>query len=81
MFLEITSEDKARLKNLNSDKMAVFALKKLFLNVCAEKPFSTHTNTLAAERIALECIKRAFEDLNNMRTDEAKMDAGDNPAF
>ena len=39
----LTGEDKNRLKVLNNDKASIFALKKLFLNVCISDPPSNES--------------------------------------
>ena len=80
-FLELTQEEKNRLKNLNNDKGTIFALKKLFLNVCADKPLSTEMTTLAAERVALEYIMQAFHDLSVIRPEDNRVDNSANPAL
>ena len=63
MILPLTNDEQGRLQRLNQQKEVVFALKKLFLNVCADVPFSNTVPELAAERIALEYIKKAFHNL------------------
>lgn len=68
-LLPLTNDERSRLQRLNQQKEVVFALKKLFLNVVADKPFSVEVQELAAERIALEFIKQAFHDLEVMRPD------------
>ena len=68
----LTSDEKGRLQRLNQQQDVVFALKKLFLNQVADKPFSTEVNTLAAERITLEYIKQAFYDLSIIQPDETQ---------
>ena len=65
----LTNDERGRLQRLNQDQAAVFALKKLFLNVMADLPLSTEMQTLAAERIALERIKQAFHDLSVIKPD------------
>ena len=63
-FLTLTNDEESRLQRLNQQKEVVFALKKLFLNVCTGEPLSHDSNELAAERIALEFIKQAFYNLS-----------------
>ena len=65
----LTNDERSRLQRLNQQKDVVFALKKLFLNVIADKPFSAEVQELAAERIALELIKQAFHDLEVIQPD------------
>lgn len=80
-FFELTNEERQRLKNLNGDKATVFALKKLFLNVISNKPFSNETQELAAERIAIEWIKQTFYDLSVIKPERAEETEGINPAI
>jgi len=60
-FFELTSEERMRLQRLNLDKSAVFALKKLFLNVCTSEPSSNE---------AIQKITRAFYELSVIRPDD-----------
>ena len=53
-FFPLINDERERLKRLNQDKAAVFALKKLFLNVCIENPASNE---------ALTKINKAFHEL------------------
>lgn len=63
MILPLTNEDKSHLKRLNENKSTVFALKKLFLNVCTTTPASNE---------AIEKITKAFYDLSVIQpSDEA----------
>ena len=68
-LLPLTNDEKERLKRLNQDKAVMFALKKLFLNTCFDKPVSSDVNSLAAERVAQEYIKNAFHDLEVIQPD------------
>lgn len=68
-LFELTSEERMRLQRLNLDTSAVFALKKLFLNVCVSEPASSE---------AIKKITRAFYELSVMRLDEQKKTAEDN---
>lgn len=56
----LTNDDKSRLQKLNGDKAAIFALKKLFLNVCISNPPSNE---------AIKKITDAFHDLSNISPD------------
>lgn len=51
----ITNNERSRLKTLGNDKAAIFALKKLFLNVCVENPASNE---------AITKITKAFHQLD-----------------
>ena len=51
----ITNEDRSRLKRLTADKASIFALKKLFLNICVETPPSNE---------AIAKITKAFRELD-----------------
>jgi len=68
-LFELTNEERMRLQRLNLDTSAVFALKKLFLNVCVSEPASSE---------AIKKITRAFYELSVMRLDEQKKTAEDN---
>jgi len=68
-LFELTNEERMRLQRLNLDTSAVFALKKLFLNVCVSEPASSE---------AIKKITRAFYELSVMRSDEQKKTAEDN---
>lgn len=67
---EISNQERAVLKNLNADKGKVAALKKLFLNVCFERPLSADVQVLAAERIAIGKIIDAFHDLEVIKPED-----------
>ena len=54
VLLPLTNDERSRLQRLNQQKEVVFALKKLFLNVCVENPASNE---------ALTKITKAFHDL------------------
>ena len=68
-LLPLSSDEHERLRRLNQDKAVMFALKKLFLNTCFDKPVSSNVNSLAAERVAQEYIKQAFHELEVMQPD------------
>ena len=51
----VSNEDRSRLKRLTADKASIFALKKLFLNVCVETPPSNE---------AIAKITKAFQQLD-----------------
>ena len=69
MMLPLLQEEKARLKRLNQDKSAIFALKKLFINVASERPSSYEVNFLAAQRIAINMLYDVFHDLESIQPD------------
>lgn len=69
-FIELNNDDKARLINLNNDRETVFALKKLFLNVVCGDSFTNEVPELAAERIAMEWVKKIFVDLHAIQPEE-----------
>lgn len=75
ILLEITNDEKMRLKHLNDDKATIHALKKHFLNICSDAP---DKENLAAERIALEYIKKAFYELSVLTYDINKLQEKDN---
>lgn len=52
--MPLTNDERSRLQRLNQQKEVVFALKKLFLNVCVENPASNE---------ALTKVNKAFHDL------------------
>lgn len=60
MLFPLTNEDKLCLQKLNNNKTAIFALKKLFLNVCTNNPPSNE---------AVEKITNAFHQLSVMQPD------------
>mgnify|MGYP001616940481 CR=1 FL=1 len=62
-MFDLTSEEKNRLKKFNGDKSIIFALKKLFLNVCVENPASNE---------AIAKVKKAFHDLSVISPEETK---------
>ena len=57
-LFELTNEERMRLQRLNLDTSAVFALKKLFLNVCTNDPASNE---------AIKKITQVFHDLSVIR--------------
>ena len=54
----VSNEDRSRLKRLTADKASIFALKKLFLNVCVETPPSNE---------AIAKITKAFQHLETIQ--------------
>ena len=62
-FFNLTTEEKNRLKKFNGDKSIIFALKKLFLNICVENPASNE---------AIAKVKKAFHDLSVINTEETR---------
>ena len=65
----LNNEDKGHLQRLNKNQPAIFALKKLFLNVSTKSKLPAEVNVLAAERIALDIIQDAFQQLSVMQVD------------
>ena len=65
----LSNEDKGNLKRLNDNKSAIFALKKLFLNTALKSTLPADTQTLAAERIAIDIIKDSFHQLSLIQPD------------
>ena len=63
----LSDSEKGRLQRLNKDQNAVFALKKLFINTALKGVIPPDTQTLAAERIALDIIQEVFRQLNNIQ--------------
>ncbi len=57
----LTNEDKNRLKVLNNDRITIFALKKLFLNVCVSNPPSNE---------AIKKVTEAFHSLSVIKPDD-----------
>ena len=60
MLFPLTNEDKGHLKRLNDNSPVVFALKKLFLNVCINNPPSNE---------AIDKITNAFYQLSVIQSD------------
>jgi hypothetical protein len=56
----LTNEEKLRLQRLSQDKIAIFALKKLFMNISCKKPASNET---------IEKITEAFHELEIVQPD------------
>lgn len=54
-FFELTNDEKNRLQKLRGDKGTIFALKKLFLNICVNEPPSNE---------AIKKVTRAFHELD-----------------
>ena len=54
-FFDITGDEQGRLQRLNADKAVMFALKKLFLNVCTTDPASNE---------AIKKVTEAFHKLS-----------------
>ena len=69
MILPLDANDKGHLKRLNDNKSAIFALKKLFLNVSTKSKLPADVNILAAERIAIDIIADAFHQLSVINPD------------
>lgn len=61
MLFLLDNSDKSHLKRLNENKPLVFALKKLFLNVCVSNPPSNE---------AIKKITEAFHDLEVIKPDD-----------
>lgn len=57
----LTNDDKGQLKRLNENKSVVFALKKLFLNVCINTPASNES---------IEKVTKAFHELSVIKPDD-----------
>ena len=69
-MMPLTEDEKGRLESLAKQKELVFALKKVFLNTVTKGSVMTKdTQWLAAERIAIDLIKDAFHQLENLRPD------------
>ena len=66
-FLPLTHEEIERLKRLNQDQSMIFALKKLFLNTCMQKP---EAENLEAQRMAQEYLRQAFHELEVLQFKE-----------
>jgi len=77
-MLDLTPEERIRLRNLNNDKMAIFALKKLFLNVVIKDIIAIDINIMAAQRATIEYIKDAFHELSILKGDEQPRTQNDN---
>ena len=77
-MIQLTSEDKSKLKALNDNKNLVNALKKLFLNTFLGRPVSTEVPTLAAERLAIEFLRQAFYELSVIQPDEKRQKIEEN---
>mgnify|MGYP001614088921 CR=1 FL=1 len=69
MLFPITNEDRSRLKRLARDKASIFALKKLFLNICVEAPASNE---------AITKITKAFQQLDSIQPEVSKETNKDN---
>ena len=66
--MPLTEDEKRRLESLARQKELVFALKKVFLNTVTKGSVMTKdTQWLAAERIAIDLIKDAFHQLENLK--------------
>lgn len=59
-LFELSNEEKDRLKKFSGDQNTIFALKKLFLNICVSEPASNE---------AIKKITKAFHDLNVINPD------------
>ena len=64
MIFDLSTEEKERLRKFGGDRNTIFALKKLFMNVCFGKPASLEVRELAAERLAQTYIEKAFHELS-----------------
>ena len=69
MIFPLTNDDKSQLKRLCDNKLLIFALKKLFLNVATKSKLPADVQTLAAERIAIDIIQDVFNQLNVLQPD------------
>ena len=78
-MLELNQEDRIRLRNLNNDIVTVGALKKLFLNIVIKSEPGSDVEMRAAERTAVEFIKRAFHELSLIKPNEALGNQKENP--
>ena len=65
----VSNEDRSRLKRLTADKASIFALKKLFLNICVENPPSNE---------AITKITKAFQQLDAIQPEIKKETNKDN---
>lgn len=65
--MELSEEEKNRLKRLNNDRNTLFALKKLFIQVYFDKPRTTQ-----------EYVKEIFRELNTISPDEIRIEDEDN---
>ena len=64
-FFPLTGEEMEHLKRLNQNHVIIFALKKLFLNTCMQKPDAVEG--MAAQRAAQEYIRQAFHELDTLQ--------------
>lgn len=78
VLFPLSTDEQERLRRLNQDKAVMFALKKLFLNTCFDKPVSSDVNSLAAERVAQEYIKKAFREIDNIHADSPNSATNEN---
>lgn len=69
MIFNLSNDEKGRMRRLNQDQAAVFALKKLFMNTALRGTIPADVQTLAAERIALDIIQDSFKELNTIQPD------------
>ena len=69
MIFPLTAEDKGQLKRLNDNKLVIFALKKLFLNIAIKSKPPIDINVLAAERIAIDIVQDVFHQLSVIQPD------------
>ena len=79
-MIDITPEEKERLKRFSGDKQTIMSLKKLFLNVCLEKPKTDNTQMLASQRLAVEYMRSAFNELTLLNDLDSKETEESNPA-
>ena len=78
IFLELTEEEKERVKRLTGDKALLFALKKLFLSSFIQEPASNGVEHAAAQRIAIEYLRKAFQELNAIAPHREELGEKDN---
>lgn len=78
MIFDLTKEDKNQLKRLNDNKPVISALQKLFLNAATKTKLPPDVNVLAAERIAINIIQDAFNQLKAIQLDNSKSSVEEN---
>ena len=76
MILPLTPEDKIYISRL--DRNTKFALKKVFINACFERPADYTTEFLAAQRIAINMIYDIFRDIETIQPDKTINTSKDN---
>ena len=65
-FFILSNDEKGRLQRLNQDKSTVLALKKLCVNLCTDKSSPSDVQVMAAERAALDILKRLFHYVDSV---------------